>query len=301
MTLGTESQEFKASFTDPYFLGSLFAVGGDLYHQEVTTFDTYSYKITGGDIRVGRDLSETLRLDALYKLEEVNVFDVTADASQSIKDQEGKKTTSAISTTLTRDTRNDYFAPSRGSRTAFFSRMQEASLGGDNYFVKGMVDTSWYFPHASQYRSQPSGKSGIHRALRGKDRFRFMKNSMSVEPARSAGSNTGWQDRSMRTETPWGLQGCSLFNSELIFPLSREIGLRGAVFVDVGKGFDKVQRDHSHQAGSGNRTPVVLAFRSDQYRYRIQSLSQKRGEVQCDRIRRRQRFLTAEKAKSHMC
>ena len=28
------------------------------------------------------------------------------------------------------------------------------------------------------------------------------------------------------------------FNSELIFPLARDIGLRGAVFWDVGKGFD---------------------------------------------------------------
>ncbi len=30
-----------------------------------------------------------------------------------------------------------------------------------------------------------------------------------------------------------------VFNAELIFPISRELGLRGAVFFDIGKGFDK--------------------------------------------------------------
>jgi outer membrane protein insertion porin family len=30
-----------------------------------------------------------------------------------------------------------------------------------------------------------------------------------------------------------------VFNAELIFPISREIGLRGALFFDVGKGFDR--------------------------------------------------------------
>jgi len=31
-----------------------------------------------------------------------------------------------------------------------------------------------------------------------------------------------------------------VFNTELIFPLSKEIGLRGALFWDFGKGFDGV-------------------------------------------------------------
>ena len=36
-----------------------------------------------------------------------------------------------------------------------------------------------------------------------------------------------------------------VFNAEWIFPLAREIGLRGALFFDVGKGFDKLtDEDH---------------------------------------------------------
>jgi outer membrane protein insertion porin family len=36
-----------------------------------------------------------------------------------------------------------------------------------------------------------------------------------------------------------GAKKMVVFNAEVIFPLAREIGLRGAVFFDVGKGFDK--------------------------------------------------------------
>jgi outer membrane protein insertion porin family len=38
---------------------------------------------------------------------------------------------------------------------------------------------------------------------------------------------------------PVGANNMLAFNSEVIFPIARELGLRGAVFWDVGKGFNK--------------------------------------------------------------
>jgi outer membrane protein insertion porin family len=46
-------------------------------------------------------------------------------------------------------------------------------------------------------------------------------------------------------DEPSGAKKMVAFNVEWIFPLAREIGLRGALFFDVGKGFDKL-RDESH-------------------------------------------------------
>jgi outer membrane protein insertion porin family len=40
-------------------------------------------------------------------------------------------------------------------------------------------------------------------------------------------------------QEPLGSLKMVALQSELLFPLSREIGLRGALFWDVGKGFDK--------------------------------------------------------------
>ena len=128
--LGSESQNFKASFTNPYFLGSPYSAGIDLYSEQVGYFDTYSYKILGGDLRLGKKLTKRIRLDTMYKLENVNVYNVTEGASTYIKEQEGKKTTSALSFTLSMDTRDDYYVPTRGARHSLSVQNAGGILGG---------------------------------------------------------------------------------------------------------------------------------------------------------------------------
>jgi len=77
--LGQETKDLRLGLTDPYFLGYRYSAGVDLY-RESRSFDTYSYEIMGGDIR-WKGIEPELRLDLLYKLETVNVYDVTDDAS----------------------------------------------------------------------------------------------------------------------------------------------------------------------------------------------------------------------------
>jgi outer membrane protein insertion porin family len=48
-----------------------------------------------------------------------------------------------------------------------------------------------------------------------------------------------------------GAKKMVIFNTELIFPLAREIGLRGAVFFDVGKGFDNWSKMFPLRVGAG--------------------------------------------------
>jgi outer membrane protein insertion porin family len=144
--LGGEANDFKLSFTDPYFLDYPYSVGFDAYMENVEYFDDYSYDVKGFDIRVGKELTPIWRLDGMYKLEDVNIFDVTRDAPQSIKDQEGRALTSAISATLSVDTRNDYFAPSRGHRSSVTLMDAGGNLGGDTDFLKAVAETNWFFP-----------------------------------------------------------------------------------------------------------------------------------------------------------
>ena len=145
-SLGAYTQNFRLGFTDPYFLGYPYSAGFDLYHERVEIFDTYSYKITGGDIRFGKELTDTIRIDAMYKLENVNIYNVAIDASDYIQEQKGKSTTSAISFSPSMDTRDDYYNPRRGGRHSLFIQNAGGILGGDNYFVKVMGETSWFFP-----------------------------------------------------------------------------------------------------------------------------------------------------------
>ena len=130
-SLGFETQSARLSLTDPYFLGYPYAAGFDLYHERVEIFTTYSYKITGGDIRFGKELTDNIRIDAMYKLENVDVYNVASDASFFIGDQQGKRTTSAISLIPSIDTRDDFFNPRRGGQTQpFNSRRRRVFRGG---------------------------------------------------------------------------------------------------------------------------------------------------------------------------
>ena len=236
--LGTESNNFKASFTDPYFLGYPYSAGFDLYHEQVGYFNTYSYKVLGGDLRLGKKLTKRIRLDATYKLENVNVYNVTEDASPSIKEQEGKKTTSGLSFAFSMDTRDDFYVPTRGARHSLFLQNAGGILGGDNYFVKGLLETSWFFPLPLNMVLNLRGKFGIIEPYGGKETPIYEKFFVGgVYTVR--GFEYGKAGPTDINEDPLGAEKMVVFSSELIFPLSREIGLRGAIFWDIGKGFDK--------------------------------------------------------------
>jgi outer membrane protein insertion porin family len=248
--LGSESQSFKASFTNPYFLGYPYSVGIDLYHEDIDYFDTYSYKVLGGDLRLGKKLTKRIRLDTMYKLENIDVFDVTEDASTIIKEQEGKATTSAISFTLSMDTRDDFYVPTRGARHSLFVQNAGGILGGDNYFVKGTLESSWFFPLPLSTVLNLRGKIGIIEPYGGREtpiyeKF-FVGGLYTVR-----GFEYGKAGPIDENEDPVGAEKMVVFSVEWLFPLSREIGLRGAFFFDAGKGFDEWRDATPLRTGAG--------------------------------------------------
>jgi outer membrane protein insertion porin family len=254
--LGSETRDLRLSFTDPYFLGYPYSAGIDLYREEVEYFETYSYKVLGGALRFGKELTDKLRAETKYKLETIDIYDVDATASQTIKDQIGKSTTSALSLTFTSDTRNDFFAPSSGARHSLFIENAGGILGADNYFVKGSLETSWFFPMPLNTVLNLRGKYGRVESY-GNQKKTVFENGAYVEKERGVpvyekffvgGIHTirGFEYGAAGpidpiTEEPLGAENMLVFNSELIIPLSRAIGLRGALFFDVGKGFDRYE------------------------------------------------------------
>lgn len=235
--LGSESSDLRFSFTDPYFLGYNFAAGIDLYHEN-REFDTYSYRIIGGNLRYGKELTETLRIDSVYKLEKIKVFDVSSDASRFIREQQGEKLTSAIAFSLSIDTRDDYYNPTRGARHIISLQNAGGILGGDNYFIKGVAETSWFFPLPLKTVLNLRGKVGFVEPYSGRDvpiYEKFFVGGLNT----LRGFEYGMGGPFDTNKEPLGAKKMISFQSEWIFPISREIGLKGAIFWDVGKGFDK--------------------------------------------------------------
>jgi outer membrane protein insertion porin family len=260
-SLGELTQDFRLGFTDPYFLGYPLSAGIDLYHENVEVFTTYSYKILGGDLRFGKELTDKLRIDMVYKLENTNVYNVSLDASEAIQEQRGRTTTSALSITPSIDTRDDYYNPRRGSRSAIMIQNAGGPLGGDNCFVKVVADTSWFFPMPLNTTLNLRGRAGailpyggkvgvtVYQAQRDPITnaitfvpIRFQKDRLPIyEQFFVGGAQTirgfeyGMAGPVDQNNDPVGANYMVVFNSELIFTLSREIGLKGAVFFDVGR------------------------------------------------------------------
>ena len=106
-------------------------------------------------------MAETLRTDVTYKLEKIDIRDVSEDASRFIREQEGKKLTSALSFTLSMDTRDDYYNPTKVGYHSISIQNAGGILGGDNYFVKTVADTSWFFPLPLKTVLNLRGKAGF--------------------------------------------------------------------------------------------------------------------------------------------
>ncbi len=250
LQLGSESNNFRLSLTDPYFLGFPYSVGIDAYRDQVAYFDTYSYKVIGGDIRLGKQITKRLYLDTMYKLENVDVFDVSEFASQSIKDQEGKNTTSALSATLSMDTRDDYYSPTRGGRHALFVQYAGGILGGDNYFGKASLETSWFFPLPLDLVLNIRGKFGFIEPFGGKETPIYEKFFVGgIYTIR--GFEYGTAGPVDINGDPLGASYMVVLNTEVSFFLSRDIGLKAAVFWDVGKGFDRWKDILPLRSGAG--------------------------------------------------
>lgn len=249
-TIGTESSEYLLSFTDPYFLGYNYSVGGSVYHREIDTFDTYSYKVTGGSIRVGKELNPVLKLETTYKLERVTVFDVTDDASDDIKDQEGSSVTSAVQVTLTRDTRNDFYAPSSGSKYIFSVENAGGPFGGDNSFYQFSGESSWYFPAPLNTVFMVRAMAGVIQGYGAKEIPIYEKYFVGGWGT-VRGFEYGRAGPLDENNDPQGATKMWAINTEWIFPLSKEVGLRGALFFDMGKGFNKYSDITPIKMGAG--------------------------------------------------
>lgn len=140
---GGKTQRGNIGFTEPWLFDTPLSAGFDLFDDR-RIFNDFSRDALGGDIRLSYPLTEFTRGFFTYLLERVQVFDIGENASQALKDQEGRTITSSTIWSVVRDTRDNIFEPTRGSRNSL--SLQVAGLGGDNRFVKITGETGWDFP-----------------------------------------------------------------------------------------------------------------------------------------------------------
>jgi len=234
VNLSSRRTDYNIALIDPWFMDKPISASFNLYN-EVFKYPDYDKEAVGGSIGFGKELSEYVGGNITYNFESVTISDVAEDASSLIKDQEGKKITSSISPSIWRDTRDNYLDPTTGSKNALYTTF--AGIGGDNYFVKGLVDSKWYFPAFWNTTFSLRGRVGYATGFA--DRKLPLYERFYV-----GGINTvrglGFGEAGPRDENGEEIGGNKelIFNAEYIFPLERNIKLKGVMFFDAGRAFD---------------------------------------------------------------
>jgi len=235
--MGSRTQYFRFSFLNPAVRDSVYALGLDLYHDR-DEYDSFSSKTTGGSIRVGRPLPWWgIYGSVRYTLQDVDVYNVDETASVYVKDQKGRRTESKMLFNLIRDRRNSRRDPTKGTRESFSFENGGGPLGGDVDFWKTVADASWYHPFWWDTTVMVHGRAGAMDSYGGKkllitEKF-FVGGLRTIR-----GFEYGYAGPRDQNGDAIGAKNELILNTELIFPIYKEIGLKGVVFFDAGKGFD---------------------------------------------------------------
>ncbi len=146
--LGTERTDYEISFVEPWFLGRKLSLGVDLYDTtQKYLSDYYNQERLGGAITLGQPLRGFFqRADLRYSLENISIFDISTNAVQRIKDEEGNRMASSLRLTFTHDTRDSVFVPTRGNKTTVAGQISGGPLGFDTDVYGFEAESTTYVP-----------------------------------------------------------------------------------------------------------------------------------------------------------
>lgn len=228
---------YEIAFREPWFMDKPISFSTSIY-KTTREYIEYDKKATGFGVSLGKRFTEYWRGEISYNFEEATISEVDEDASTVIKEQEGTRITSSITPSLIRDSRDNYLDPSRGSRNSIY--LTYAGIGGTNYFVKGELDSAWYFPLKST-TFMLRGRFGYATGIGGEElplyeRF-YVGGIYTVR-------GLGFGEAGPRDEETGDVIGGTeelIFNMEYIFPLISELRLKGVVFVDAGNAYESFE------------------------------------------------------------
>ncbi len=156
----SERTDYLLSFTEPWFLDRKLSLSTDIYRRE-RDYDEYTERRTGFSVGVGKAMPWGSRLGLRYRIEDLNLSDLGDTNTYYYLDsygfesgmgepysflREDEYASSSMRVTLTHDTRNHPFIPTRGTRLELFGELMGGPLGLDLDLYDVGVKTHAYVP-----------------------------------------------------------------------------------------------------------------------------------------------------------
>ena len=246
--IGAKSRLGLIGFTEPYLFDIPLRAGIDLYDR-LRDFPDFPEERIGGDLRASSPLAEYVTVSGLYRLERVEITNVSEEASDDLKKELGRKLNSVVEFGVARDTRDNIFEPSSGSRNTIDFAF--AGLGGDTRFYRVIGESSWFFPlPIFNWVLGARGLAGFIQGWGGEEVPIFERFFLG-----GAGSLRGQGTRSVGpTDSRGAIIGGDkelLFSTELLIPIFPRFRL--ALFFDTGNayGFDTAFDPTNLRLGAG--------------------------------------------------
>lgn len=249
--IGTERRDLMVNLTEPWFLDRPLALGGELFYRDLFFLsDYFDQSNAGGAINLRRPLGEHSNVALEYRAQSTTI-DVTDNASDAIKSEEGDYFQSLVGLTYAHDTRDDLFLTRRGHRLN--GGVSYSGLGGDveNFRLEGSAVKFIHLPFDSILSME-----GHFTTVFGDDVPIFDREFLG-----GANNLRGFDFRDVgpRDELgePLGGQTSTWASVEYTVPIMPQ--LRGAVFYDVGLvSADEASFDGSWNSDAGVGLRVFL-------------------------------------------
>jgi len=239
-SLGGVATQFDIRFVEPWLFDKPYSGGVDLYKWK-REYDEYTKDSLGTGLSLGfpLGLDQFTRGSIRYVYDDSDISEVADSASVAIKEMIGRNVTSSIILGVRRDSRDRPWNTTKGSINAVSFEYAGGFLGGDVYFNKYEARTAWYFPVIWSTVFFAQGRWGFVQERPGGTLPVYQK-------FRLGGIHTvrGFDYGSISPEDPAtgdkiGGEKMMVYNFEYLFPLLKEQGLVGLVFLDAGNVFEK--------------------------------------------------------------
>lgn len=230
LQVGTERDEYLVSFVEPWWMGRQLRLELDALHM-TRIEDTHKRQTTGASMTVSRRWRSIWRPSVGYRINQIRLYDFDDDVSTILADEEGTYTVSALVLGISRDTRDSFIHPTRGSHVSLTTELQPEFMGSYSNIYKLRLQATKYFPIIDRTVLRLRGELGVVDDISGDpvgifDRF-FAGGSSTLR---------GFERREVspvdENEDSLGGKSLLLGSVELIYAITDNI--RASVFSDSG-------------------------------------------------------------------
>lgn len=270
-----KKQDYDISYTDPYVFNTNLLAGIDIYHTQ-NQWDDWNYEVhrTGGGFRIGSKIPwlNFSRFTTGFSLtnKEYKILhkdNEVIDELQNLVD-EGKQISNSMYLSLERDNRNNIFRPSQGSYTKLYTEFAGSILGGNEEYVKQILQTNWHFPLFWKFAFGMKIRLGNIQPIGSADIVpldeKFYPGGIGPDGIR------GYPDRSIEPEDAEGANAEFITSYSINFPLSGD-QIVGLAFLDAGNSYRDFSAINPHYlkrgAGVGVRVQTPMGLIGFDYAY----------------------------------